>query len=217
MITLALKQAAVAWTVMLLGAGPYTLEEFQRMCAEEPGSLPRYFPAGVIENQNPDAEQWWNCKNSRFLARMQERQLWPAPRDLEAYRFLWDRFGHLIVIRLEKRGDHLLLVRKEADVHYGFEPGPLLVNETRSISREQWLRFKELLKKAKSPEAGVASYLDSSIPKEEWTLEGIESGEYHVDVWYQSSALPPHRDALSSYLFWMAGIPTASGRSEKSE
>ena len=208
MITRPLKHAAFVWTVMLLGARPSSLLDFQRLCAEDPGSQPRYFPTGVLENT--DIEQWWNCRNSRFLAAIQEAPLWPAPRNLEAYRFLWLRgFRHLIVIRVERRGDRLLLVRKEADVQEAFEPGELVVNEVRSVSRAQWLRLKELLQKAKSPESQVASVIDSTIPKEEWTLEGIKLRQYHVDVWYRSPYGPAAYRELISYLLSMAGIAVA--------
>jgi hypothetical protein len=193
---------------LLLGARPSSLLDFQRLCAEDPGSQPRYFPTGVFENT--DIEQWWNCRNSRFLAAIQEAPLWPAPRNLEAFCLLWLRgFRRLLVIRVERRSNHILLVRKEADVQEAFEPGELVVNEIRSVSRAQWLRLKELLQKAESPESQVASVIDSTLAKEEWTLEGIKSGEYHVDVWYRSPFGPAARRELISYLLSMAGIGVA--------
>jgi len=193
---------------MLLGAGPSSLLDFQRLCAEDPGSQPRYFPTGVFENA--DIEQWWNCRNSRFVAAIQEAPLWRAPRNLEAYRFLWlQGFHHLIVIRVERRNNHILLVRKEADVQEAFEPGELLVNEIRSVSVAQWLWLKELLQKAKSPESQVASVLDSTVAQQEWTLEGIKLGEYHVDVWYGNPFGPAAHRELISFLLSMAGIAIA--------
>jgi hypothetical protein len=122
MIRNCLKRGALLWTVVVPlvarstatdGGGPLSLQDLQRVCDEEPGSQPRYFPTGVFENL--DIDQWWNCTGSRFLAALKEAPLWPAPRNLEAYRFFWLRtFGHSILIRIERRGNDVVLVAKKA-------------------------------------------------------------------------------------------------------
>jgi hypothetical protein len=145
-----------------------------------------FSPDGSLGKDNPLPE-WY----SKHLNALHEPSLWESSKTLNAqtYRFLWLRtFDHPIAIRLDVKPDgNSLLTTKISSGQGGYEPGRLIRNSARKLSKEQtaWFlaRIEELhfwsLPTKEAEEPNVIN-LDGA----EWVLEGTKDGDYHlVDRW----------------------------------
>jgi hypothetical protein len=145
-----------------------------------------FFPDGSLgkDDAHPD---WY----SKHLNALHEPSLWESSKTqkTQTYRFLWLRtFHHPIAIRLDVKPDgSSLLTTKMSSGQGGYEPGRLIRNNTRRLSKEQteWFlaRIEELqfwtLPTKEAEEPNVIN-LDGA----EWVLEGTKNGDYHlVDRW----------------------------------
>lgn len=64
-------------------------------------------------------------------------------------RFLWLRtIGNPVVVRMEKNGNGITLRRKTAGGASGYEPGKIVANGSKTLSRQAWLEYMARLQKA---------------------------------------------------------------------
>ena len=103
----------------------------------------------------------------------------------KVYRFTWLRTFHQpVVIRLENFNDTVTLYWKVSDGAGGYEPGKIIVNNSKVITLEKWNDFV----------ANVNSINFWNLPTTQsglgtdgahWIFEGKELGKYHVvDRWH---------------------------------
>ena len=122
---------------------------------------------------------------SEMLKALKEPILFNRPSQNETYRFTWLRtFHNPVAIRIEKNGEDYMLFWKLCDGKGGYEPGQLVIDKFRKISRDDWDNFIGLLKTVdfwdmESRETGLQG-TDGS----QWILEGVNENNYHVvDRW----------------------------------
>ena len=97
------------------------------------------------------------------------------------YRFTWLRTFHKpVAIRLEKTNKSYTLYWKETSGAGGYDPGSLIVNSSKPLTKDQWDKFISLLQSTDfwnmTTNANVENIADGS----KWIIEGIENGKYHV-------------------------------------
>jgi hypothetical protein len=141
-----------------------------------------FFLDGTLGKDGSHAD-WY----SKQLKALHEPSLWQSSKakKTQTYRFLWLRtFHHPIAIRLDVEADgSSLLTTKINSGRGGYEPGRLIRNSTRKLSKErtEWFlaRIEELqfwsLPTKEADEPNVIN-LDGA----EWILEGTKNGDYHL-------------------------------------
>src|SRR6266513_5488624 len=112
------------------------------LCAVIPawGQNEPYFPKGVFsdDSQHDLFAANWYLKHLKALAEPSLLHLSKNPA-LESYRFFWLRtFHHPVIVRVDVRaGDAGELTSKVASGKGGYDPGHLLENTSRPLTREQ--------------------------------------------------------------------------------
>lgn len=161
-----------------------------------------YFPEGIFtgnQRQNQFLASWY----SKHLSAMDEPSLVSATEG-EYYRFLWLRSFHRpIAVRIWRTGNKSSLLVKEMDGAGGYEPGKLVINETRPLTEAEWKEFLGLLDKS--------CYWQMPVNKEiamtdgaQWILEGARKGRYHI-VDRQSPESGDYREACL-FLLKISGL-----------
>ncbi len=141
---------------------------------------------------------------TKHLAAMSEPALLSSKGKDESYRFLWMRtFHHPVIIRLERSGDKRILIVKELNGAGGYNPGKLIVNRIRSLTKSEWDEFARRVAQAcfwRLPmEDGIEGNDGAS-----WILEGYRQGCYHaVNRW--SPADDDYRECCL-YLLKISGL-----------
>jgi hypothetical protein len=121
---------------------------------------------------------------SEQLSAMQEPVLFSYNSTNEIYRFTWLRtFHHPIAIRIKKNGDSYFLYWKECGGKGGYEPGELIKDGHKVISKISWYEFMDRLNRI---DFWKMNTKERSLGNDgaEWILEGKSGKNYHVtDRW----------------------------------
>ncbi|MBA2338827.1 MAG: hypothetical protein H0V88_00380 [Pyrinomonadaceae bacterium] len=160
---------------------------------------------------NSETAAWY----AEYLRKMKEP---PFPRlidcGVESYRFLWLRtFHHPVSIRVWRLDEQIFLTIKELNGKGGYEPGKIIVNKNRRLTKGEWLTFKGLVERSsfwqlttdnRSP---ITEDADGTITVTtdgaKWILEGIQQKRYHIVA--RQSAEGTYRNACL-YLIKLSGL-----------
>src|SRR5262249_48665876 len=119
---------------------------------------------------------------SKHLARMEEPRLPSAAADRSAtiYRFtILPTWGNPIAVRVQKHDGLYSLAARRLDGQGGYDPGTVGERKDLELSKEDSESFDRLLSELKFFELpsddGVMGF-----DGDEWILEGIAQGKYHV-------------------------------------
>jgi hypothetical protein len=124
---------------------------------------------------------------SRYLKALQEPSLWETSKRTKGlvYRFLWLRsFDHPIVVRLNVNGDGTgTLATKITSGAGGYEPGKLVENRTKKLSKQQTQWFLDRVEELKywelpSREQKAPNVLN--LDGAQWVVEGVRDGNYKL-------------------------------------
>ena len=154
------------------------------LCSD--GACQQYFPNLTFsqdERSNAFTVSWY----SQALKALEEPSLWEsrATSEGETYRFLWLRtFHNPIAVRLTVNQDGSGVVTvKVTDGAGGYEPGKLIENQSRQLSKDHVQWFLEAIEEQKYwslPTSGGGSGLDGAG----WILEAVRAHKYKVvDRW----------------------------------
>ena len=117
---------------------------------------------------------------SEQLFALKEPLLFNKKMNKEVYRFTWLRtFHHPIAIRIEKENGVNKLYWKECDGAGGYEPGNLITDKSKVISKLDWDVFHNKLSRLDFWNCGIGTGLvgtDGSF----WILEGATPDRYYV-------------------------------------
>jgi hypothetical protein len=151
--------------------------------AQEP-----YFPKGVLGN-DPRSDAFvlnWYSKHLKALEEPSLLQLAKNPSS-ESYRFVWLRtFHHPVVIRIDIRADGIgELTTKVSNGAGGYEPGKLIENTSRPLTRQQSEQLVATIKKVQFWELPPHESSETvGCDGSQWIIEGVKNGKYHVvDRW----------------------------------
>jgi hypothetical protein len=153
------------------------------------GVAQQYFPDSVFDQQkkaNDFVVDWY----SQQLRALVEPSLWETSQKTkdQVYRFLWLRsFHHPVVVRLTVNRDGTgSLVMKVASGQGGYEPGKLIENSTRQISKQQTQWFLDRVEELKYWELPTHEEKNNVVGVDgaQWIVEGVRNGTYKiVDRW----------------------------------
>ena len=120
---------------------------------------------------------------SKHLKTMKE----PVLRDslpVKVFRFLWLRtFDNPIVIRLENDKGQTTLFWKVCDGKGGYDPGKMIINEKKKLTKEEWKIIYEEINSINFWNL-IPNQRMMGFDGAQWILEGNEFGKYHVvDRW----------------------------------
>lgn len=159
-----------------------------------------YFPPLIFDSvpeRNDFVVRWY----VKHLRAMREPSLWETSRNPKnhVYRLLWLRTFHKpISVRLAVNDDGTgLLTVKILSGQGGYEPGRLVTNRTRRLSRDQVDLFLEQVDEAnfwnlptKEEEKQQGTEVVVGLDGAQWILEGVKDGTYHVvDRWSPESGV----------------------------
>lgn len=174
------------------------------------------FPAGVLSDSRT---RWY----SEHLAAMNERVL-TEPETAnglaatkESYRFLWlPSFWHPVAVRFEDIGGRYRVNVKELDGKGGYQPGKLVRDESRELTRKRW---NELTRRIQKCSFWTMATTEESriLDGEQWILEGVRGGKYHIVDRQSPKASTEHRKLreyceLGLFILREAGFPRKSAR-----
>jgi hypothetical protein len=127
---------------------------------------------------------------SKQLTALQEPSLWGIAKSSkqEIYRFLWLRTFHPpIVIRLNINNDRTgSLTIKATNGAGGYEPGKLIKDESKSLSKAETQSFLSMVEKQKYWGLPTKEEDPNMVGEDgaQWVLEGVRNGIYKiVDRW----------------------------------
>ncbi len=153
------------------------------LSAQEP-----YFPKDALSD-NPRSDLFRSDWYSKDLKALQEPSLlqFAKNQSLESYRFVWLRtFHHPVVVRLDLASDGTgQLTTKVSSGAGGYDPGHIVENKSRPVTREEAEKFLARVKQEQfwelpSRETPATVGCDGS----QWIIEGVTGGKYHViDRW----------------------------------
>ena len=122
---------------------------------------------------------------SKHLRAMKEPLLFNKKPNKITYRFLWLRtFHNPVSIRIEKVNDSYSITWKLCDGEGGYEPGKLIINQTKKLDKQTWDSFNKLLKKLDFWDLKTFEVDIPGTDGSQWILEGVNNEYYHVvDRW----------------------------------
>jgi hypothetical protein len=168
--------------------------------ANPPETSFRYFPPTMVDQFRA---QWYGT----FLDAYNEPSLWERPKNTPdpSYRFTWLRtFDHPVVIRVDVRSDGICVLTVKVGLGSGgYDPGMLIQNDTRPLTKQQseWFLNRVAFKFWNLPKEDTNRIGDDGA---QWIFEGAANGRYQVeDRW--SPATGPIRE-LGLEMIGLAGL-----------
>ena len=187
-ILLAVRSVASACVFCILACLISAQPQTRRMITsnDPPDVNPQYFPIGVF-SEYPDLSDFRSRWYAKHLRAMSEPSMLEAAKDksVEGYRFLWLRtFRQPIAIRMTIRPDgSAQLTGIEMTGKGGYDPGIVATTQIVEISQDQIHQFRSLLDTTEywsMPTVDVRLHEERIRDGDEWILEGVRDGRYHV-------------------------------------
>jgi hypothetical protein len=161
-----------------------------------------YFPVKTkdgAEGLTKFEAQWY----SKSLERMKEPRLPELAKDVnaEAYRvIILPTWGNPIVVRVQRLGKTFRLSARRLDGQAGYDPGKLVESKDIDLSAEDSSTLETLVKnldflKLSTDEKGI-----NGEDGEEWVLEGVSQGRYHVVQRWSASSYKSAERGLTAFL-----------------
>jgi hypothetical protein len=160
-----------------------------------------YFPIktktggeGVTESQS----KWYG----RSLERMKEPRLPEFVKDLNAeiYRItILPTWGNSIAVRVQKHGELYSLSARRLDGQAGYDPGKLVESKDIELGADDSRTLAQLIQKLnffQMPTEGDVRGFDG----DEWIIEGVSQGKYHVAVRWCADSYDPGKRKLTAFL-----------------
>ena len=147
-----------------------------------------YFPNGVLED-SAQGDSFRSNWYSKHLKALDEPSLFRKSKgsSAESYRFVWLRtFDHPVVVRVDIQADGgAALTTKVSNGAGGYEPGKLVENTSRPLTKRQTEKFLATIQRLQFWELPTHETPETAgCDGSQWIIEGIKDGKYHVvDRW----------------------------------
>lgn len=160
----------------------------------------------------PDHYGLWYAESLKL---MKEPALWPAKPATQVYRFLiLPTWGHPIAMRAIATDSSYKLISRRLSGQGGYDAGKLDEQREITLSRED---SAELQKRIDAMKFFVMPTEDdtSGNDGEQWILEGVANGKYHVIHRWCASGYEPDKRGLRNFLNLCEFLVTKSGLSKR--
>jgi hypothetical protein len=163
-----------AFSLLVIG----TLLSFGSLAAQT-----RYFPEKTF-GDNPQLDQFvshWYSRQLKALMEPSLLELSKAPSS-ESYRFLWLRtFDHPVAIRVDVQPDgSATLTTKITSGAGGYEPGNLIVNTSRTLTKEATQKLIAQINASDLWQLPSYERDTGGVDGSEWVIEAAVHGKYHL-------------------------------------
>jgi hypothetical protein len=161
-----------------------------------------YFPTTMVDKFRA---QWYGG----FLNAFEEPSLWElsTQNPTQAYRFTWLRtFHHPVVVRIDVRADGICeLTAKVGLGAGGYDPGMLIRNERRPLTRQQSEWFLNEVVRQKFWNLPDEESRPGGMDGSQWIIEGVKNGRYQIQDRWSPRAGPIH-DLGLAMIFGLADL-----------
>jgi len=175
-----------------------------------------YFPIktktgseGVTEFES----KWY----SQSLERMKEPRLPEFAKDVNAdiYRVtILPTWGNSIAVRVQRHGELYSLSARRLDGQAGFKIGKLVESKDVSLSADDSKTFAELIQNLNFSRMATDEDVRGT-DGDEWIIEGVSQGKYHVAVRWCASSYDPKKRNLTAFLALCKFLVNKSTLSER--
>lgn len=183
---------------------PFTIKQ-----TKPPDADPQYFPIGVF-NKNPGLSEWVARWYASELRALEEPSLYKNENstssevaknaDAEAYRItILPTWGNPIAIRVQRHGELYSLSARRLDGQAGYDPGKLVESKDITLNLQDSQRLSILIQNVdffQMPKEDNISGMDG----DEWIIEGVSKGNYHVAWRWCAQAYDPGKRNLIAFL-----------------
>jgi hypothetical protein len=172
-----------------------------------------YFPTNAEKGVSEFDEKWYG----KALRRMGEPSLLQAASDAKSsiYRFtILPTWGNPISIRITKQAEIYRLAARRLNGQGGYDPGRLTEKKDIKLSDADSKLLEEHISRIHffdMPTQDGPAGMDG----EEWILEGVADGKYHVVVRWCASDYDPKKRKLVEFLTLCSFLSDKSGLSRK--
>ena len=159
-------------------------------------------------------ESKWYGKS---LERMREPRLPGLAKDVnaEVYRIMiLPTWGKPIAVRVQRHGELYSLSARRLDGQGGYDPGKLVESKNSELSAEDSKTLEQLIQKVsffQLPSDDDVFGHDG----DEWIIEGVSQGKYHVVVRWCADSYDPEKRKLTAFLALVKFLLDKAALSEK--
>lgn len=160
-----------------------------------------YFPIKTKagdEGMTAFEAQWYG----KSLERMKEPRLLDFAKDVnvDVYRMMiLPTWGNSIVVRVQKHGTTYSLSARRLDGQAGFEPGKLVEAKDFELNAEDSKALEQLIQNLSFSQLATDDGV-LGADGDEWILEGVSHGKYHVAKRWCASSHNPNKRGLTALL-----------------
>ena len=159
-------------------------------------------------------ESKWYGKS---LERMREPRLPGLAKDVnaEVYRIMiLPTWGKPIAVRVQRHGELYSLSARRLDGQGGYDPGKLVESKNSELSAEDSKTLEQLIQKVSFFQLPT----DDDVfghDGDEWIIEGVSQGKYHVVVRWCADSYDPEKRKLTAFLALCKFLLDKAALSEK--
>jgi hypothetical protein len=160
-----------------------------------------YFPIKTdarAEGVTAFEAEWYG----KTLERMDEPRLLDAVKDVnaETYRLMiLPTWGNSIVVRVQRHGEFYSLSARRLDGQAGYDPGRLVESKDIELDAEDSKTLGVLIQNLNFFELPTDDTV-RGFDGDEWIVEGVSHGKYHVAQRWCAPAYNPDKRGLKSFL-----------------
>jgi hypothetical protein len=154
---------------------------------------------------------------SQSLERMNEPRLPELANDAKADIFrvtILPTWGNSIAVRVQRHGELYSLSARRLDGQAGFEIGKLVESKDVSLSADDSKTLAELIQNLNFSRMATDEDVRGT-DGDEWIIEGVSQGKYHVAVRWCASSYDPKKRNLTAFLALCKFLVNKSTLSER--
>jgi hypothetical protein len=190
-----------------------------------PDANPQYFPIGVFGTK-PGFSDWvarWFASQLRALKEPSlykdetstSSQFGKNVNDVDAYRItILPTWGNAVAISVQKNGELYNLSARRLDGQAGFEIGQLVESKDVSLGADDSKTLAELIQNLHFLQMSTNDDV-RGFDGDEWIMEGVSQGKYHVAVRWCASSCDPKKRNLTAFLALCKFLVTKSTLSDR--
>jgi hypothetical protein len=183
---------------------PFTITQ-----TKPPDANPQYFPIGVF-GKNPGFSDWVARWYASELRALKEPSLYRNESSASsefgknvndvAYRItILPTWGNGVAIRVQKHGELYSLSARRLDGQAGYDPGNLIESKDVALGADDSKTLEVLIRNLSFYEMSTEEEVRGT-DGDEWIMEGVSQGKYHVVVRWCPESYDTRKRKLTAFL-----------------